>query len=37
MKGGMINPKGKLIQANVIAHTDTKAEAEELVHKLCAL
>ena len=37
MKGGMISPKGKLVQADVIAHCETKKEAEKLVNKLISL
>ena len=37
MKGGMLSPKGKLIQADVLAHCSTRKDAEELVETLCAI
>lgn len=37
MKGGMIDQKGKLKQADVIAWTETREEAEMLIKKLCEL
>ena len=35
--GGMNNKNGKLTGHNVIAHCDTKIEAEELINKLTSL
>lgn len=37
MKGGMVNNKGKLTQADVVVHCATKKEAEDLVKALVAI
>ena len=37
MKGGMVSPKGKLLQADPIALCATKKEAEILLEKLCSI
>ena len=37
IKGGMISPKGKLVQGDVVAYCETEKEAKELIEKLIAL